>query len=134
MDQPIGRLHVSVPLVGMLLMPVIADFMEADPAILLDPDRRRLDLRLDDRLSPLKPTDHFVLRCRILPLKWSDVDVLSWIFRRSFCGTQICRGLPDSKAVPSTLVSRQSASLAGKGRAAWARGCVHSVPATQHPS
>ncbi|MBO1907771.1 LysR family transcriptional regulator [Microvirga sp. 3-52] len=35
---PSGRLRVSLPLVGMLLMPVIADFMEAYPAIQLDLD------------------------------------------------------------------------------------------------
>jgi DNA-binding transcriptional LysR family regulator len=35
---PSGRLRVSLPLVGMLLMPVIADFMQAFPAILLDLD------------------------------------------------------------------------------------------------
>lgn len=35
---PSGRLRVSLPLVGMLLMPVIADFMAAFPAILLDLD------------------------------------------------------------------------------------------------
>ena len=35
---PSGRLRVSLPLVGMLLMPVVADFMEAHPAILLDLD------------------------------------------------------------------------------------------------
>lgn len=40
---PKGRLRVSLPLVGMLLMPVIADFMRAYPDI-------RLDLDFTDRL------------------------------------------------------------------------------------
>lgn len=35
---PKGRLRVSMPLVGMLLMPVVADFMAAHPAIQLDLD------------------------------------------------------------------------------------------------
>ncbi len=35
---PSGRLRVSLPLIGMLLMPVIADFMRAHPAIVLDLD------------------------------------------------------------------------------------------------
>ncbi|HEY4199184.1 MAG TPA: LysR family transcriptional regulator [Devosiaceae bacterium] len=35
---PNGRLRVSLPMVGMLLMPVIADFMSAYPAITLDLD------------------------------------------------------------------------------------------------
>lgn len=35
---PSGRLRVSLPLGGMFLMPIIADFMEAYPAILLDLD------------------------------------------------------------------------------------------------
>lgn len=35
---PSGRLRVSLPLVGMLLMPVIADFMKVHPAIVLDLD------------------------------------------------------------------------------------------------
>jgi DNA-binding transcriptional LysR family regulator len=35
---PRGRLRVSMPLVGMLLMPVVADFMAAHPAIVLDLD------------------------------------------------------------------------------------------------
>ena len=33
---PSGRLRISLPLVGMLLMAVIADFMQAHPAIMLD--------------------------------------------------------------------------------------------------
>jgi DNA-binding transcriptional LysR family regulator len=37
-SEPSGRLRVSMPLVGMLLTPVIADFMTAYPAILLDLD------------------------------------------------------------------------------------------------
>ncbi|MQB35015.1 LysR substrate-binding domain-containing protein [Rhizobium rhizogenes] len=37
-SEPSGRLRVSLPLVGMLLTPVIAEFMEAYPAILLDLD------------------------------------------------------------------------------------------------
>jgi DNA-binding transcriptional LysR family regulator len=37
-SEPSGRLRVSMPLVGMLLTPVIAQFMEAFPAILLDLD------------------------------------------------------------------------------------------------
>jgi DNA-binding transcriptional LysR family regulator len=36
--EPSGRLRVSLPLVGMLLMPVIKDFMEAHPTVLLDLD------------------------------------------------------------------------------------------------
>ncbi|MDB5534127.1 MAG: LysR family transcriptional regulator [Hyphomicrobiales bacterium] len=35
---PSGRLRVSLPLVGMLLTPVVAEFMKAYPAILLDLD------------------------------------------------------------------------------------------------
>ena len=35
---PSGRLRVSMPLVAMLLMPVVAAFMEAHPAIVLDLD------------------------------------------------------------------------------------------------
>jgi len=35
---PSGRLRVSMPLVAELLMPVIADFMETHPAIVLDLD------------------------------------------------------------------------------------------------
>jgi DNA-binding transcriptional LysR family regulator len=35
---PAGRLRVSLPLVGMLLVPVIAEFMDAYPAIVLDLD------------------------------------------------------------------------------------------------
>jgi len=35
---PSGRLRVSLPLGGMFLMPLVADFMEAYPAILLDLD------------------------------------------------------------------------------------------------
>ncbi|NLS02789.1 LysR family transcriptional regulator [Rhizobium sp. P32RR-XVIII] len=35
---PNGRLRVSLPMVGMLLMPVIADFMSAYPAVTLDLD------------------------------------------------------------------------------------------------
>lgn len=37
-SEPSGRLRVSMPLVGMLLTPVIAEFMKAFPAILLDLD------------------------------------------------------------------------------------------------
>lgn len=37
-SKPSGRLRVSMPLVGMLLTPVIAEFMAAYPAILLDLD------------------------------------------------------------------------------------------------
>lgn len=36
--EPSGRLRVSMPLVGMLLTPLIADFMDAYPKILLDLD------------------------------------------------------------------------------------------------
>ena len=35
---PSGRLRISMPLVGMLLPPVIMEFMQAFPAILLDLD------------------------------------------------------------------------------------------------
>jgi len=37
-SEPSGRLRVSMPLVGMLLTPVIAEFMAAYPSILLDLD------------------------------------------------------------------------------------------------